>query len=70
MKMIHYRNKIRSHLVTIAQIAPFTTKLTSKLTSALHFRYSIVTPRAEVMGTKLLDRDITRELKIHKMIEV
>ena len=68
MKMIHYRNKIRSHLVTIAQIAPFTTKLTSKLRSALHFRYSIVTPRAEVMGTKLLDRDITRELKIHKMM--
>ena len=43
--MIHYPNKIRSHLITIAQMAPFTPKLTSKLRSALHFRYSIVIPR-------------------------
>ena len=38
-------NKIRSHLVTIAPMAPFTSKSTSKLRSALHFRYSIVIPR-------------------------
>ena len=42
MKMIHYPNIIRSHLVTIAPMAPFTPKSTSKLRSALHFRYSIV----------------------------
>ena len=42
---IHYPNKIRSHLVTIAQMTPYTPKSTSKLRSALHFRYSIVIPR-------------------------
>ena len=41
----NYLNKIRSHLVTIVLMAPFTQKSTSKLRSALHFRYSIVTPR-------------------------
>ena len=45
MKMIHYPKKIRSHLVTIAQMAPLTPKSTSKLRSALHFTYSIVIPR-------------------------
>ena len=45
MKTVHYPNKIRSHLVTIVPIAPFTLKSTSKLRSALHFRYSIVIPR-------------------------
>ena len=45
MKTIHYLNKIRSHLVTIIPMAPFTPKSTSKLRSALHFRYSIVIPR-------------------------
>ena len=45
MKTIHYPNKIRFNLVTIAPMAPFTLKLTSKLRSALHFRYSIVIPR-------------------------
>ena len=43
--MIHYPNKIRSHLVTNVPMAPFTPKSTSKLRSALHFRYSIVIPR-------------------------
>ena len=33
--------KIRSHLVTIVQTTPFTPKSTTKLRSALHFRYSI-----------------------------
>ena len=33
---IHYPNTIRSHLVTIAPMAPFTPKSTSKLISALH----------------------------------
>ena len=33
---------IRSHLVTIVPMAPFTLKSTSKLRSALHIRYSIV----------------------------
>ena len=45
MKTIYYSNKIRSHLVTIALMAPFTPKSTSKLRSALsalHCRYSIV----------------------------
>ena len=45
MKTIHYPNKIRSHLGTIAPMAPFTPKSTSKLRSALsalHFRYLIV----------------------------
>ena len=45
MKTIHYPNTIRSHLVTIIPMAPFTPKSTSKLRSALHFRYSIVIPR-------------------------
>ena len=45
MKTIYYRNKIRSHLVTIVPRAPFTVKLSSKLRNALHFRYSIVIPR-------------------------
>ena len=44
IKIIHYQNKIRSYLVTIAPMAPFTTKITSYLRSALHFRYSIVIP--------------------------
>ena len=43
--MIHYPNAIRSHLVTIVPKAPFTPKSTSKLGSALHFRYSIVISR-------------------------
>ena len=33
-----YLNNIRSHLVTIVPMAPFTPKLSSKLRSALHFR--------------------------------
>ena len=45
MKAIHYLNKIRSHLVTIEPMAPFTLKSTSKLRSALHIIYSIVIPR-------------------------
>ena len=35
MKTIHYRNKIRSHLVTIAAMAPFTPRSTSESRSAL-----------------------------------
>ena len=42
MKTNHYPNKIISHLVTIVPMAPFTLKSTSKLRSAVHFRYSIV----------------------------
>ena len=45
MKTIHYPNTIRSHLVTIVPMTPFTPKSTSKLRSALHIRYSIVIPR-------------------------
>ena len=45
MKTIHYPNTIRSHLVTIVPMAPFTQKSTSKLRSALHFRYSKVIRR-------------------------
>ena len=45
LKMIHYPSTIRSHLVTIVPMAPFTSKSTSKLRSALHFRNSIVIPR-------------------------
>ena len=41
MKADHYPNEIRFHLVTIVPILPFT----SKLRSALHFRYLIVIPR-------------------------
>ena len=41
MKTHHYPNKIRSHLVEIVPMAPFTTKSTSKLRTALHVRYSI-----------------------------
>ena len=37
---MHYPNTIRSHLVTIIPMAPFTPKSTSKLRSALHIRYS------------------------------
>ena len=42
LKTIHYLNTLRSHLVTIVPMAPFTPKSTSKLRSALHFSYSIV----------------------------
>ena len=42
---MHYPNTIRSHLVTIVTMAPFTPKSTSKLRSALHIKYSIVIPR-------------------------
>ena len=35
METIHYLNTIRSHLVTIVPMAPFTPKSTSKLRSAL-----------------------------------
>ena len=45
MKTINYPNKIKSHLVTIAPMALFAPKSTSKLRSALsalHFRNSIV----------------------------
>ena len=45
MKTMYYPNSIRSHLVTIAPMAPFTLKSTSKLRSALHIRYSNVVPR-------------------------
>ena len=45
MKTIHCPNKIRFHLVTIATIAPFIPTSTSKLRSALYFRYSIVIKR-------------------------
>ena len=45
MKKIHYPNTIRSHLVTIVPMAPFTPKSTSKFRSALHFSYSIVIRR-------------------------
>ena len=45
MKTIHYPSTIRSHLVIIVPMAPFTPKSTSKLRSALHFRNSIVIPR-------------------------
>ena len=44
MKTIHYPNKIRSHLVAILPMAPFTSRSTSKLRSAQHIRYSIVIP--------------------------
>ena len=42
MITIHYPNTVRSHLVTIVPMAPFTPKSTSKLRSALHIRYSKV----------------------------
>ena len=45
MKTIHYQSTIRSHLVTIVPMAPFTPKSTSKLRSALHYRNSKVIPR-------------------------
>ena len=44
MKTIHYPYKIRSHLITIVPMAPFTPKSPSKLRSALYFRYSIAIP--------------------------
>ena len=39
------KNTIRSYLVTIVPMAPFTTKSTSQLRSALHIKYSMVIPR-------------------------
>ena len=45
MKTMQSPNTIRSHLVTIVRMAPFTPKPTSKLRSALHIRYSIIIPR-------------------------
>ena len=42
---MHYPNTIRSHLVTIVPVAPFTPKSTSKFRFALHIRYSKVIPR-------------------------
>ena len=44
IKTIHYPNEIRSHLVAIIPMELFTLKSTSKLRSALHFRYLIVIP--------------------------
>ena len=44
MKMIHYPNKRRCHLVTIVPMVPFTPKSTSKLRSALLSRNSVVIP--------------------------
>ena len=44
MKTIHYPNIIKSHLVRIVPLVPFTPKSTLKLRSVLHFRYSIVIP--------------------------
>ena len=41
MRTIHYPNTIRSHLVTIAPMASFTPKSTSKLRFALDSRNSI-----------------------------
>ena len=38
-------NKLKSHLVTIVPMVPFTPKSTTNLRSALNFRYSIVIPR-------------------------
>ena len=40
MKTMHYPNTIRSHLVTIVPMVPFTPKSTSNLRSALYIRYS------------------------------
>ena len=48
MKTIHYPNKIRSRLVTIVPMAPFSPKSTSNVRSALHFRYSIVIPHCVI----------------------
>ena len=45
MKTIHYPNTLRSHLVTIVPMAPFTSKSTSKFKSVLHCSYSIVIRR-------------------------
>ena len=45
MKTIHYPNTLRSHLVTIVPMVPFTLKSISKLRSALHLSYSIVIRR-------------------------
>ena len=45
MKTLYYPNKIKSHLVTIVRMAPFTLKSTSNLRYALHFRYSLVIRR-------------------------
>ena len=45
LKTIHYPKTIRSHLVTIVPMAPFTPKSSSKLRSGLHFSYSIVIGR-------------------------
>ena len=45
MKTMHCLNTMRSHLVTIVPMAPFTPKSISKLRSALHIRYSMVIPR-------------------------
>ena len=45
MKTMHYPNTIRSQLVIIVPVAPFTPKSTSNLRSALHIRYSKVIPR-------------------------
>ena len=42
---MHYPNTIRSYLVTIVPMAPFTPKSTLKLRSALHIKYPIVIPR-------------------------
>ena len=42
MKTIQYPDKLRSHLVTIVPMTPFTPKSTSTSRSAQLFRYSIV----------------------------
>ena len=52
---MHYPNTIRSHLVTIVPMAPFTPKSTSKLRSALHIRYSLWSSHASFPALILLN---------------
>ena len=63
MTTIHYPKTIRSHLVTIVSMAPFTPKCTSKLRSALHFRYSIVIPHF-IPRARILLNPNTHEIRL------
>ena len=68
MKMIHYPNKVRSHLVTIVSLAAFTPKSTSKLRSAQPFRYSIYSSRASFLALILLNLNNHYKHGLHNIL--
>ena len=55
VKTIHYPNKLRSHLFTIAPMAPFTPKSTSKLGSVTYNNYTAHTESLLIKRVKFIE---------------